>query len=76
MRLGRQGTNGHETMRPETTPDRLKHDLHRLFENIRGDLDRVEILTAALNAFSRPVPDYEPCFRHLRHSTLVAHELV
>ncbi len=53
----------------------MKHELHRLFDNIRGDLDRIEILTAALNAFSRPVPDYEPRFRHLRQSALTAYEL-
>ncbi len=52
----------------------MKRELHRLFDNIRGDLDRIEILTAALSAFSRPVPDYEPCFRHLRQSPLTAYE--
>ena len=62
-------------MRVENTPDRLKHDLHRLFDNIRGDLDRLEILTAALNAFSRPVPDYKPVFKHLHHSIQDAREL-
>ena len=62
-------------MRVETATDRMKRELHRLFDNIRGDLDRIEILTAALNVFSRPVPDYEPHFRHLRQSTLNAHEL-
>jgi len=53
----------------------MKGELHRLFDRIRGDLDRVEILTAALGAFSRPIPDYEPSFRHLRQSTGNAHEL-
>jgi hypothetical protein len=42
---------------------------------MHADLDRVEILAAALSAFSRPVPDYEPHFRHLDHMTLSAHEL-
>jgi len=62
-------------MRAESATDRMKRELHRLFDNIRGDLDRIEILTAALNAFSQPVPDYEPRFRHLRPSDLTAHEL-
>ena len=55
--------------------DRMKHELHSLFDNVRRDLDRIEILLAALSAFSRPVPDYEPRFRHLRQSCLSAHEL-
>jgi len=62
-------------MRAETATDGMKGELHRLFDRIRGDLDRVEILTAALGAFSRPIPDYEPSFRHLRQSTGNAHEL-
>ena len=62
-------------MRAESATDRMKRELHRLFDNIRGDLDRIEILTAALNAFNRPVPNYEPRFRHLRQSDLTAHEL-
>jgi len=62
-------------MRAESATDRMKRELHRLFDNIRGDLDRIEILTAALNAFSRPVPDYEPRFRHLWQSDPTAREL-
>ena len=62
-------------MRAESTTDRMKRELHRLFDNIRGDLDRIEILTAALSAFSRPVPDYEPRFRHLRQPALTAYEI-
>jgi len=42
---------------------------------MRADLDRIEILMAALSAFSRPVPDYEPCFRNMHHLMLTAHEL-
>jgi hypothetical protein len=30
---------------------------------------------AALSAFSRPVPDYEPAFLNMRHLMLTAHEL-
>ncbi len=62
-------------MRVETAPEQLRDDLHRLCDNIRSDLDRIEILTAALNAFDRPVPDYEPGFQHLQHSILGKHEL-
>jgi hypothetical protein len=62
-------------MKSELAIDRVKRDLHRALDNMRADLDRVEILTAALSAFSMPVPDYEPGFRHMRHLTLHAHEL-
>jgi len=62
-------------MQAQSATDRMKRELHRLFDNIRGDLERIEILTAALSAFSRPVPDYEPRFRHLRQPALTAYEL-
>jgi hypothetical protein len=44
-------------------------------DNMRGDLDRVELLAAALSAFSRPVPDYEPRFHHLHRAELSVKEL-
>ena len=62
-------------MKTETAIDRVRRELHRVLDNIRGDLDRVEILTAALSAFGKPVPDYEPGFRHMRNLTLRAHQL-
>jgi hypothetical protein len=62
-------------MRTETAIDRVKRDLHGALDNMRADLDRVDILSAALSAFSKPVPDYEPTFQHMRHLTLNAHEI-
>lgn len=62
-------------MRTETAIDRVRCELHRALDHMRADLDRIEILSAALAAFSRPIPDYEPGFRHMRHLTLNAHEL-
>jgi hypothetical protein len=62
-------------MKTETAIDRVKRDLYRVLDHMRADLDRIEILTAALSAFSRPIPDYEPAFQHMRHLTLTAHEL-
>ena len=62
-------------MRTETAIDRIKRDLHGALDNMRADLDRVDILSAALSAFSKPVPDYEPTFQHMRHLTLNAHEI-
>ncbi len=58
-----------------TAGDRLKRELQRAVERIRTELDKIEILSAAMSAFSKPVPDYEPGFRHLRHLTASALEL-
>ncbi len=62
-------------MGTETATDRLKRELDSALDALRADLDRIDILSAALSAFSKPVPDYEPTFQHMRHLTLNAHEL-
>jgi hypothetical protein len=62
-------------MRTETATDRVKCQLHRAIDHMRTELDRVEILSAALNAFSKPIPEYEPAFRHVRNMELSAHKL-
>ena len=62
-------------MGTETAIDRIKRDLHGALNDMRNDLNRIDILSAALSAFSKPVPDYEPTFQHMRHLTLNAHEL-
>jgi hypothetical protein len=62
-------------MGSNTQVDRLKGELYRIVDTMRGDLDRVEILIAALSGFSRPVPGYEPRFHHLHRVKLSAHEL-
>jgi hypothetical protein len=62
-------------MAPENPTDRLKRELSRAVETLKADLDRVELLTAALSAFHRPVPDYEPTFQHTQRMRLSAHEL-
>lgn len=56
--------------------ERIKRKLDDALDNMRGDLERVELLAAALCAFSRPVPDYEPRFRHLHRAELSVKELV
>jgi hypothetical protein len=63
------------SMAQENATDRLKRELACAVEKLRADLDRVELLTAALSAFHRPVPDYEPTFRHTYRMSLSAHEL-
>lgn len=50
-----------------TAGDRLKRELQHSVERIRVELDKIEILSAAMSAFSQPVPTYEPGFHHLRH---------
>jgi hypothetical protein len=67
--------HGDFTMAPENATDQLKRELKRAVETLRADLDRVELLTAALSAFHRPVPDYEPTFHHTQRMSLSAHEL-
>jgi hypothetical protein len=69
------GPTKETAMRTETATDRVRRELHRVLDHMRADLDRIEILMAALSAFSRPVPDYEPGFRNMRHLMLTAHEL-
>jgi hypothetical protein len=53
----------------------MKQELHRTIDRMRIDLTRVEILTAALSAFARPIPDYEPAFQHMQKMTRGAHQL-
>lgn len=62
-------------MATDTAIERVKDDLHQAMDRMRVDLTRVEILTAALSAFSHPIPDYEPAFRHIPRVNLGAHEM-
>ena len=49
----------------EPAEKRIAHNLTEALEQLRQDLDRVELWTAALGCFLRPVPEYEPSNRHL-----------
>jgi hypothetical protein len=62
-------------MQSESAIDRVRRELNSAFDRMRGDLDRIEILTAALAAFNRPVPTYEPTFRHMPHMALSSNQL-
>jgi hypothetical protein len=62
-------------MRHEATIDRIRRELQRSLDSKCVDLDRVELLTAALDAFSGPVPNYEPRFHHLHSLMSNAREL-
>jgi hypothetical protein len=62
-------------MKTNSAMERIRRELNRVLDSVRIDLDRIEILIAAMNAFGRPVPDYEPGFRHLRNLSLATHEI-
>lgn len=62
-------------MATDAAIDRIRQELHRTIDDMRHDLTRVEILTAALNAFARPVPDYEPTFQHMQKATRGVYEI-
>jgi hypothetical protein len=44
----------------EMAEDMIVHNLIDALEHLREDLNRVELLVAALGQFQAPVPDYEP----------------
>lgn len=62
-------------MTSDTAIDHMRRELHRALDHTRADLDRIEILTAAMSAFSQPVPEYEPKFQHMHGLTLSRHEI-
>ena len=64
-----------DVMAAEGAMDRMQRELVRAVEDLRTDMDRVELLTAALSAFSRPIPDYEPSFHHMAQPDLGAYEM-
>jgi hypothetical protein len=52
-------------MMPEPTEAMIARNLAQAIERLQEDLDRVELWTAALGCFQRPVPDYTPGDRYL-----------
>lgn len=62
-------------METDVATERVKEELHRTIDRVRVDLARVEILTAALTAFTRPIPDYEPAFQHMQKATRGVYEI-
>lgn len=59
----------------QTAMERLEGDLGGALHNVRAELERVEILAAALYGFSKPIPDYEQTFQHVAPGQLNCHEL-
>ena len=62
-------------MTTEPAIDRIKRDLHGVIDDMRGELDRVELLTAAMIAFSQPIPDYDLAFQNIYPTSLSAHQI-
>jgi len=50
---------------PEPAEDQIVRNLAEALERLHEDLNRVELWTAALNYFQRPVPDYQAGERYL-----------
>lgn len=50
---------------PEPAEQMIVHNLIEALEQLRRDLDRVELWAAALGYFQVPPPDYEPGERYL-----------
>jgi hypothetical protein len=50
---------------PEPAEDQIVRNLAKAIERLHEDLDRVELWTAALDCFQRPVPDYQSGERYL-----------
>lgn len=62
-------------MKAESAIDRLRQELARALDDVHVDLERIDILVSALNAFSKPVPDYEPAFQHIHPVMLTSHQI-
>ena len=52
-----------------TPTDGLKDEIRCALDRIGRELERLEILVAAMAAFNRPIPDYDHGFQHQRHLT-------
>jgi hypothetical protein len=49
----------------EAAEDKIVRNLIEALERLQGDLDRVELWTAALGYFHREIPDYKPSDQNL-----------
>ena len=50
----------------------LTDEMHLALGRVGRELEKLEILAAAMAAFSRTVPEYEHSFQHQRHLTASA----
>jgi hypothetical protein len=54
---------------PKPVEDIVVQNLVEALEQLRADLDKVELWTAALRCFQAPVPEYQPGDRYILPST-------
>jgi len=52
-------------MEGETAIDVIQRKLRRALKDSHVSIERAEMAAAMLGAFSAPIPQYEPQFRHL-----------
>ena len=50
---------------PKAVEELIVQNLFEAVEQLREDLDRVELWAAALRCFQSPVPDYQPTDRYI-----------
>jgi hypothetical protein len=50
---------------PKPMEDVIVQNLIEALEQLRADLDKVELWTAALRSFQTPVPDYQPADKYI-----------
>ena len=53
---------------PEPAEERIVHNLIEALEQLRQDLDRVELWTAAWGYFQQPAAEYQPSNRYVLQS--------
>jgi hypothetical protein len=57
---------------PESAEDVIIRNLIETLERLRGDIDRMELWTAALGSFQGTVPEYKPADQHLLKPSISA----
>jgi hypothetical protein len=50
---------------PEPAEDKIVHNLIEAIEQVRTDMDKVELWTAVLGCFLAPIPEYQPSNKFL-----------
>jgi hypothetical protein len=61
---------------PEQAEGKIVRNLAEALERLHDDLDRVELWTAALKGFQRPVPEYRPSEQYLLRPLQPEHKRV
>jgi hypothetical protein len=54
---------------PEPAEDLIVRNLIEALEQVRADVNRMELWAAALGSFHHPIPEYRPADQHLLKSS-------